>query len=245
MTSNFKKSLTYFFKIFAFALILFLGPTFAFAANTQSNPFCGNIDKTITQASREMQTKINKISSEKTKQLQLLQTRRDQHNLQIQKQRAASEKQLSASINRLYKQAKTPAQTQAVDNFKTAVTNAMSIRRASIDQAFLAYRNALDQNLQANQTVIDTAVQNFQSNTTQALNQAKTECAGGTAGKTARQHLISNTQSAQKRFIQSLKINNQPAIQAAQSLDKTAQEATKTFNQSLLKIQAEFRKTFK
>lgn len=245
MTSNFKKTLADFSKIFAFALILVLGPAFALAANTQSNPFCGNIDKITAQISQTMQTKVNKISSEKTGQLELLQTRRDQHNLQIQKQRAASEKQLSASMDRLYKLAKTPAQTQAVDNFKTTVTIAMSARRTTVDQALLTYRNALDQNLQANQTIIDTAVQNFQTDTARALNQAKTECADAVAGKTARQNLLSNTLSAQKRFTQSLKINNQPAIQAAQSLDEITQATTKTFNQSLLKIQAEFRKTFK
>jgi hypothetical protein len=241
MKKKITKYTNYFISLITVALTLnfLLAPAYSLAQTATPS----QTTKTICNQITEIESKVGqRITDHKTK-IQLkrqelhnhLIERQNQRDTQIQKNRTKWNTNRQEHYAKLEAQAKTDAQKQAVAVFKSTLEQAITTRKAKIDEAIQAFRSNISSTIANRQLAIDAAIKTFQDSQQEALLKAKTDCSNGIDPKIIRQTLHANLKAAREKF--------RSDIQKIEKIKNSIKTAAENRKQTIAKIQQDFKAT--
>jgi hypothetical protein len=154
--------------------------------------------------------------------------------------RAKAEGTRALKWDKMISKAKTQAQKTAVEAYKKAIADAVSVRQASVDASVKVYREGLATLMTTQNTTATTAIATFKASIEGALAKAKTDCASGVENKTVSSVFNKTVSDARATLNTSRKTKNSEAFK---TLKKTRDDAFKKaetdFKASLDKARAD------
>lgn len=203
--------------------------------------FCARITEHTTKFDQKMGEREATLKEKRDERATNWEARWKKHDEELAAHRAQWDANRAEQFAKKEARATTDAEKQAVMAFKTAMTTAISARRAAVDSAIKTFREGFQKVMAARKDAINAAVQSFKTAEKAAFDKAKADCAAGIAPKTIRDTLHASLKTARDKFAQDrraidklqssldpLIAARKTAIQKAISDFKTAAEKART-----------------
>lgn len=246
MKVNYKKvvivSLAIFFFLNAFTLFV--------NAQSKNSEFCSRLitfAEKISQKFADGETKLTAVRNERISKIANHQADFDK---KLTENREKWDENREEQFQKLEEKAQTDAQKQAIAQFKSTMTTAISTRRAAVDVAIQTFRQGLQQAINDRKTVTDTTVSTYKSAVNLAIEKAKSDCASGVDTKTVRTNLVQSLKTAREQFntarqnIEKLSESVETFVAARKQAVKKAHDDFKTMaEQARIQLKAAFGET--
>ncbi|XLQ20238.1 MAG: hypothetical protein ACKUBY_00465 [Candidatus Moraniibacteriota bacterium] len=137
---------------------------------------CERVDKTILRL-KDRSAKREEINSSKLEdRLVQVQDKRVMQNKELQEQRQKRDGQRETSYNNLEEKAQTDEQIAAVSTFKATVEEAVIVRREAIDAATLALQEAVDALVEEKKATVTASYSEYQASYNTAIAASEGAC---------------------------------------------------------------------
>lgn len=207
------------------------------AVTPKTSQFCTNLPNdanTVTSKLSDLQGKLTQAWSQQDQKLATAWQNVDQ-KVAAERQKADSDR--AADFVKLEAKATTGTQKQAVQDYETAVNNAVSTRRAAYDSARTTFRNGVQAAISARRSTISGQESTFVSSVNSAISTAEASCASNPGeGVAARTAFVASLKSARQTFEADRKGDagiDQQVKQLAATRDAAFQAADQAFQSSL------------
>ncbi len=165
----------------------------------RSTTTCKSIDQLATKVQSQLSERKTKVDSKRIDIYVKTSTHRENRDTELVNKRADWDTKRQENFDTLRAKAKTDEQKQAVEDYVTAITEAIKTRRMANDIAFMTFKNTVDD---LKKTISESVNGNI-STTTASINQtitdAKVSCASGQSADTVRQTVKSKLEAARQR----------------------------------------------
>lgn len=195
--------------------------------------FCTIVDKWSTEVAGKIARARNNIKDRQGKLGSRVDERKEQRDEKLSDVREKHDDNRDSRYDRLTAKAVTDAQKQAVADFRASMESAVSARRAAVDAARTAYWNGVNQLVDSRQGSLTQLVDTYAAALESALATAKSECAGGVAPATAREHFGTALRTANTAFVEGRK--------AIERFGPQVKALAETRNQAVKKAMTDFR----
>ncbi len=197
-------------------VVILISPAFAMAADgqNQNSPtaadhqgsaaatqnFCTRLSDYSSRVTTQINENKDKLASNRDDRSKTLDDRQQQQNQKLQDLRNIDSAKRQSAFSQLEAMAKTDAQKQAVTQFENSVNAAIHARWAAVDAAIQAYQTGVKNIISQRDATAQTTEQNFENAVQAAINNAESQCSGGTAPATVRDTLNAALKAARAQF---------------------------------------------
>lgn len=194
-----------FIGTFVFIAVMVL-PATSFAVAPESTTkntevqFCATLDKRAVEVTAKVDDKQEKANIRQNDRANKKSADRAQRDVNIQIRRDGWDAHRAERIEKLNIKAKTDVQKAAVVQFNTAMTTAITARKAAVDAAIVTFRTGVDSVTGTRNTTVDTAIATLKAARLAALEKAKTDCAAGIDAKIAKTTFETSMKAALDAF---------------------------------------------
>jgi hypothetical protein len=198
--------------------------------------FCSRFNTSTTKLTGDFDNRVNKFNADQATDTQKRDDAEKTATAKIADLRAKADDLRQQHISKLESDAATDAQKQVVTDFQTAVSAAVTARRAAVDKARDDFKAGVAAAVAGRQTQIKQALAAYHSSVTAALTQAKSSCAAGVNPQTITQTLKTQLEAARTTLKSSLqgasKVGSQ-VKQLAATRNAAVQAANTAFKQAI------------
>src|SRR3989344_1125947 len=209
--------------------------------------FCANLNQAVSVLDQGIITREGVLKTRQNERLQNLKNNRDLRDAKLAELKQGVMNSMSPVYAKIEALAKTDGQKTAVNNFKTAMENAVSARKNAVKTAALEYRQEIDRIIALRNSAIDNAVRNFKNSNQAAVKKAKTDCAAGVRPPIARTTFVSSIRTARSNLIsnkQKIGIPSSLVKSASTEYKNTVAKANQDFKAASEKARLELRVAF-
>lgn len=194
---------------------------------------CFQIEKISLQAKNKLAEQSAKLSVQRMETMQKKEILAKTIDDKKESRRDAWDENFDERFSAIFKNAKTPEQQQAAQNFKNTVTQAIAERRAQIDKATEDFRAGMTASLEDQKTKIDGAVETYHDAVKAAVDAAQTKCNDKASTKIVRDNFHTALEVARKNFEA-----NRTAIEKTKN---TTQLLSQVHTAAIVKANADFK----
>ena len=249
MKTNYKNLLAKFWTILI--LLTFIIPAFVLAQsqnkNNSQSKICTAIVKFAERLDQRFVNQEAKLTARRLERVSKIANHQVEVDVKIDANREKWDDNREEQFGKLEEKAQTDAQKQAVAQFKSTMTAAISTRRAAVDVAIQTFRQGLQQAINDRKTATDTTVSTYKSTINLAIDKAKSDCASGVDTKTVRTNLIQSLKTAREQFntarqnIEKLSESVETLVAARkQAVEKAHDDFKKAAEQARIQLKAAF-----
>ncbi len=163
--------------------------------------FCSNLVQTISLLDQRIIIREEALKTLQTKRLENLKNSRELRDTQLTELKQNVITNLGVTYTKIEVLAKTDGQKIAVNNFKTAMGNAINIRKNVVAVAASNYRQEIDRIIASRNSTIDTIINNFKNSYQAAVKKSKADCAAGVKPLIAKATFIASISVAKTNLI--------------------------------------------
>ncbi len=202
--------------------------------------FCERVGGSVSNISERLSAKIANLADVRQDRLQRISEHQVSYSEKLQESREKWDENRAQQFNALEDKAETDAERQAVVQFKTAMTAAISARRTAVDAAIAAFRSGLQAAISSRKTAADAAIAAYKSAIDAANAKARTDCAAGLNVRTVRDNYVAALKLARDKYntdrqnvenlggkVKALVTARRQAMEKAHNDFKTAAEAAR------------------
>lgn len=158
--------------------------------NTQSNQTkCQALDEISTKLQNQLSQRKATVESKRSEIATKVEARQKTRDSELASKRAEWDTQRQKNFDTLRDKAKTDEQKQAVEDYITAMTEAIKSRRDANDTVFATFRSELEAIKKTSSQSVQTNISNNSGTITQAITSARAACESGQSIETIKQNL--------------------------------------------------------
>lgn len=215
------------------------------AAGAKTSPFCNNLSTTTNGITTKISDLQGKVSQAWSTQDQKLASDAQSVDQKVAAARQKADSERSADFTKLEAKATTGTQKQAVQDYETAVNNAVATRRAAYDAARQTFRDGVKSAVDSRRSTVSGQASTFEDSVNSAIATAQASCSSDPgAGAAARTAFVSSLKTARQTFNGSRKDDTKIGQQVSQlaatrnaafkAADQAFQNSLKTARQALV-----------
>lgn len=171
-------------------------------SQAQLKNFCERVPQILSKIDQRLTEKQTQLQEKRQERWQNITEQRNERNERLAENRQRWDENREAHFEKMLDKAKDDEQKQTVIAFHQAVTEAVSQRRQTIDQAIQDFRHDFDQALASRQSSVDQEINEFLEASRSALEQAQTDCNNGLEPRTIWQNLRNELKAARQKINQ-------------------------------------------
>ncbi|MBA3678971.1 hypothetical protein H0W80_02125 [Candidatus Saccharibacteria bacterium] len=187
------------------ALVLNLVSASQAFAETKQQPngdgvFCSQLSVTEARLDSALKNKLDKVSSERSIQINSMTKRFDEHSQKLIEDRELWDKNRHEHYVKLEEKAMTDVQKQVVRDFEATIDTAVAKRRATVDSAITAFRSTVSSQISGRTGGVDNLITSYKTALSDAEISAKQNCANPATVATAHQTFRGQLELARKNI---------------------------------------------
>lgn len=158
--------------------------------------FCAQLDSINNNLDNLINQKINNLNTKQVSRVNKVNETFNKRDSELNVNRIKWDANREEQYKKMYENAKTDAQKQAIDQFKLTMNNAIILRRTKIDSAISTFRSTINTELSGRQSAVNSVITNYQNTLDAVQTKAKTSCENGDESSQVRQALKTDIQLA-------------------------------------------------
>lgn len=223
------------------------GMASARTAGPPTEAFCSRISSAAEKTTTRINERITTVETRESDRLKQIATRQAAQDKKLAGERTTWDASREASYEKLLGKANTDLEKQAVNDFKTTISDAVTLRRSEVDKAIDTFRTGAEGVVTKHQEGVNQALKNFEQSVDAAFTKAKTDCTNSKDPQAIREALKASLKQAREtlKSERSSLGDTRQAIEALKATRKqSVEQAVNTFNATAKTARETLKKAF-
>lgn len=169
-------------------------------AEEKARGYCGRLSEISSKIDQRIANRDAKLEEKRARIADIIKTRQTKRDVKIAEKRAKWDANRAEHFAKLEEKAGNDEQKQAALDFKEAMSEAISIRRAAINQAIQDFRQGTKEAIASRKASADSAVLALRTSIKSAFEKAESDCDTGIEARTVRENLRADLKTAKEQF---------------------------------------------
>lgn len=158
--------------------------------------FCAQLDSINNNLDNLINQRIDNLNTKQISRLNKVSATFSKRDSELSANRIKWDANREEQYKKMYENAKTDIQKQAIDQFKLTMNYSIILRRTKVDSAISTFRSTINSEISGQQSGVNSVITNYQNTLDAAQTKAKTSCENGDESSQVRQAFKTDIQSA-------------------------------------------------